>query len=227
MTNPPRFLIFCSDKYLLKILTARVSLFGGVFYTAYYEPHFWDLVYGESFDFILLEDDLSFDFFDLFLKLKLNSKASVLLISDNSRCLESTFFNIYDVLLKPFSIKSLDLKILSLLDLRDSYDVNLFNNFLNLDLYEGNKKVYTFMGTIALTKTEFSILALLLSQKNQVCHKSLILKEVWGYEDHWSFKSNIVEMHVSKLKKKLNLFFQNIIIRKKGDFFLLSFYSDT
>jgi DNA-binding response OmpR family regulator len=74
---------------------------------------------------------------------------------------------------------------------------------------------------IHLTKTEFKVFSILLSQKGEVCNKAKLLQDVWGYEDLWSFKSNLLEMHFSKLKRKLSPFSKNKkFLRKRNNQFL-------
>src|SRR2546423_563310 len=51
-----------------------------------------------------------------------------------------------------------------------------------------------------LTKTEFDILALLARNAGKVVSKQQLLTEVWG-SPH--FTANVVEVHVSSLRKKL------------------------
>ena len=150
----------------------------------------------------------------------------VLLISKRNYPIQMSFFQIDDILLKPFSFKYLDLKILSFLKSKIHFRNNLFFNQRRFLTFFNSTYKINITGTFVFTtKTEFKIFSLILSQDNFLSHKNIILSEVWGYNDSWSFKSNFVEMHVSKLKKKLLTFFSEpYFLRKKGEFFLFSFY---
>jgi DNA-binding response OmpR family regulator len=53
---------------------------------------------------------------------------------------------------------------------------------------------------IELTGTEFKLLDYLAAQRGRVVSKTQILAAVWGYED---YDPNIVEVHVSALRRKL------------------------
>jgi DNA-binding response OmpR family regulator len=61
-----------------------------------------------------------------------------------------------------------------------------------LVLYDGT--------AIDLTATELRLLDYLAAQRGRVVSKMQILTAVWGYED---YDPNLVEVHVSALRKKL------------------------
>ncbi|MBO0840664.1 MAG: response regulator transcription factor [Sciscionella sp.] len=53
---------------------------------------------------------------------------------------------------------------------------------------------------LELTATEFNLLCYLAAQRGRVVSKTQILTSVWGYED---YDPNVVEVHISALRKKL------------------------
>ena len=54
--------------------------------------------------------------------------------------------------------------------------------------------------TIDLTATELRLLRYLAAQRGRVVSKTQILTAVWGYDD---YDPNLVEVHVSALRRKL------------------------
>ena len=54
---------------------------------------------------------------------------------------------------------------------------------------------------IALTSTEFKLLAYLLRHPRQVFSKEQILQEVWGYD--FQGDANIVEQYIRSLRQKM------------------------
>jgi len=54
---------------------------------------------------------------------------------------------------------------------------------------------------LSLTATEFRLLAELMRSKGRVLSKDYLLTQVWGYD---AFDPNLVEVHVSSLRKKLD-----------------------
>jgi len=53
---------------------------------------------------------------------------------------------------------------------------------------------------VGLTKTEFRILAELVNARGRGLSKNFLITQVWGYD---AFEPNLVEVHVSGLRKKL------------------------
>lgn len=53
---------------------------------------------------------------------------------------------------------------------------------------------------LELTPTEFELLAVLMRHRGRVLSKLQLLAQVWGYED---YDPNVVEVHVSALRRKL------------------------
>ena len=66
---------------------------------------------------------------------------------------------------------------------------------------------------VELTPTEFSLLALLCRTPGRVVSKERLLNDIWGY-DH--FALNLVEVHVSSLRRKLEAEGSNIIQTVRG-----------
>lgn len=54
---------------------------------------------------------------------------------------------------------------------------------------------------ILLQQREYKVLHLLLKHKNEVVSKNMILKEVWDYD--FDPQTNVVEVHISRLRNKL------------------------
>lgn len=54
---------------------------------------------------------------------------------------------------------------------------------------------------LSLTRTEFDILALLLSSPKRVWTRDILLRAVWG--DDWASDYHLVEVHVANLRRKL------------------------
>ncbi len=81
---------------------------------------------------------------------------------------------------------------------------------LEMDLL--TRKVFSNQTEIELTKREFALLELLLTHCNRVVSKTEIAEKVW--EVNFDMGSNVIEVHLSQLRKKLED--QNIIHTKVG-----------
>ncbi|MFE2957458.1 response regulator transcription factor [Nocardia tengchongensis] len=66
---------------------------------------------------------------------------------------------------------------------------------------------------LTLTATEFKLLAYLAAQRDRVVTKTQILTAVWGYED---YDPNLVEVHVSALRRKLEEHGERVVHTVRG-----------
>jgi Response regulators consisting of a CheY-like receiver domain and a winged-helix DNA-binding domain len=71
----------------------------------------------------------------------------------------------------------------------------------NLEMDLLARKVVSNQSEIVLTKREFSLLELLLMNSNRVVSKTEIAEKVW--EVNFDMGSNVIEVHLSQLRKKL------------------------
>jgi two-component system, OmpR family, response regulator len=67
--------------------------------------------------------------------------------------------------------------------------------------------------TIDLTGTEFRILAYLIGHRGRILSKTQLLTQVWGYEE---YDPNLVEVHVSALRRKLEQHGPRLIHTARG-----------
>jgi len=116
-----------------------------------------------------------------------------------------------DYVIKPFSPKELEArirsvlrrtqKIQSLLNVSNSEIVQF--NFLKIDF--NRRQVYKADERIRLTGMEFSLLELLISKSGQAFSRAEILQEVWGYTPERHVDSRVVDVHISRLRAKLEI----------------------
>lgn len=223
MTNQLSICVFSLDPKVSKFLENRLSWLGFNIYSPLSLEDFW-------FDFhyfrpalVIIDDSIASDcILSLFKKLNHTSSSPILFLADaHSNSYEMGFFEVKNIVIKPFSLRTIDFKIFSILNNSRSY-LSFFKLQSSSELsFHLKEKYVTFnKSVIHLTKTEFKIFSILLSQKDEICNKSRLLENVWGYQDLWSFKSNLLEMHFSKLKKKLIPISKNRkFLRKKNNQF--------
>jgi len=103
-----------------------------------------------------------------------------------------------DYVVKPFDPEELSWRVRAVLR-RSGHAVAQVWEFGDLVVDEGTRSVTKGGSVIALTATEFQILALLVRHRSRVVPKSELLGVVWGYEadDH------VLEVHMSALRRKL------------------------
>ncbi len=109
-----------------------------------------------------------------------------------------------DYVTKPFSIEEVVLRLRALLRRAgitvDDSDSQIVVGDLVLD--EDSREVSRGGETILLTSTEFELLRFLMHNPRRVLSKAQILDRVWDYD--FGGRSNIVELYISYLRKKID-----------------------
>lgn len=108
-----------------------------------------------------------------------------------------------DYLVKPFNNEELLARIEALL--RRNYNYQHLNleelHFKDITLNQSTYEVKIMEERITLTKREFAILELLMSNPNKVFTKNNIFESVWN--DMYLAEDNAVSVHISNLRNKL------------------------
>nr|YP_009393211.1 putative transcriptional regulator OmpR [Bostrychia moritziana]ARW61773.1 putative transcriptional regulator OmpR [Bostrychia moritziana] len=142
-----------------------------------------------------------------------------------------------DYIIKPFSPKELEARIRSVLRRINKITINssipssgIINiGFLKIDT--NKRQVYKNNERVRLTGMEFSLLELLISKAGEAFSRGEILQEVWGYMPERHVDTRVVDVHISRLRAKLEddpsnpdliltargtgYFFQKIIIKEQ------------
>ncbi len=115
-----------------------------------------------------------------------------------------------DVLVKPFELDELTARIESLM-LRSGAYASL--SFGDVSIDEVGHRVFRGEAELELTVTEFNLLAMFLRNAGRVLSKRQLLATVWGFDD---YDVNLVEVHVSALRKKLEQHGPRIVQTVRG-----------
>ncbi len=113
-----------------------------------------------------------------------------------------------DYVVKPFSPKELEARIRSVLRRFErngssgipSSGVIQINN---IKIDTNRRQVYKGDERIRLTGMEFSLLELLVSRSGEAFSRAEILQEVWGYTPERHVDTRVVDVHISRLRAKL------------------------
>jgi len=109
-----------------------------------------------------------------------------------------------DYVTKPFSVEEVVLRLRALLRrtgvANDASDAQIVVGDLVLD--EDSHEVTRAGDPISLTATEFELLRFMMRNAKRVLSKAQILDRVWSYD--FGGRSNIVELYVSYLRKKID-----------------------
>lgn len=106
-----------------------------------------------------------------------------------------------DYLVKPFSLDELLARVRAVLRRRSESPSARALTFLDLEVRTETREVVRANFPIALTTKEFELLCFFLRHPRHVISKERILDAVWGYD--YVGESNVVEVHVGHLRRKL------------------------
>lgn len=130
------------------------------------------------------------------------SDAAMLFLMDSDRLedrIEAFDIGADDVLSRPIAIAELCARVQALLRRSGRIDRNV-HTVGDLLVDELAHTVSRNDAVVDLTSMEFSLLIALLRHRGQVLSKVQLLDEVWGFEH---YDVNLVEVHVSSLRRKL------------------------
>ncbi|GAB2644754.1 response regulator transcription factor [Nocardia goodfellowii] len=107
-----------------------------------------------------------------------------------------------DYLPKPFALEELLARLRALLRRRatDPDDASEAMRFADLSLDPVTREVWRDSRSISLTRTEFSLLEMLMANPRRVLTRSRILEEVWGYD--FPTSGNALEVYIGYLRRK-------------------------
>lgn len=103
-----------------------------------------------------------------------------------------------DYIAKPFLMAELLLRVRNVLG-RNGAELQSFE-IAGLEIDLGSQNCSFHGAEIGLTATEFKLLLELVENAGRVLTKTHLLSQVWGYD---AFDPNLVEVHLSSLRKKL------------------------
>jgi DNA-binding response OmpR family regulator len=179
------------------------------------------LVFSRKYDVIVLDVVIpGISGFDLCKKIRNNKNITPIIMLTSLDSVEDKLMGFDcgsdDYLVKPFSFQELFARIKALIRRNKEIMVIPIIKVLNLELDSITKKVRRDDKEIALTATEYKILELLMSNKGKVFDRIHIAEKIWGY----SFNSgtNVIDVHINSLRKKIDKDFPEKLIRTKKGF---------
>ena len=104
-----------------------------------------------------------------------------------------------DYVTKPFALEELVARVRALLR-RTSVGEDELLRFADLELDPGTREVRRSGDLIELTRTEFALLELFMTNPRQVLTRSIIFERVWGYD--FGFASNSLDVYIGYLRRK-------------------------
>ena len=117
-----------------------------------------------------------------------------------------------DYLTKPFQIEELQVRIENVL--RRYYKTDEILSYKNISVNVSSHRVTKAEREITLTEKEFKLLVLFIQNKNLALFREQIYEKVW--EGEYTGDSRTVDMHIQRLRKKLDLYDHLVSVFKVG-----------
>ncbi len=116
-----------------------------------------------------------------------------------------------DYVIKPFSPKELEARVKAVLRRTSSKEVSapaskIAKNVIttgNIRIDTARRQVFRKNERIRLTGMEFSLLELLVNNSGQAYSRNEILQHVWSYPPDHRIDTRVVDVHISRLRSKL------------------------
>lgn len=204
-------LVVDDDANIRRILATRLSMAGYLVSTAADGAQALTTFHQQAPDLIVLDVMMpELDGYDVCRTLRKESNVPIILltalanVSDRITGLEA---GADDYMVKPFSPKELESRIRCILRRVDKVSDDTTTSgmlevgTLRIETY--TRKVYKDNVLIRLTDMEFNVLKLLVSQAGLCISRLEILEKVWGYTQPSLGDVRIVDVHISRLREKL------------------------
>lgn len=215
LNNKEKVLVVDDEASIRRILDTRLSMIGYVVITASDGEEALSLFRQENPNLVILDVMMpKLDGYGVCQEIRKNSDIPIIMLTalgDVADRITGLELGADDYVIKPFSPKELEARIRAVLRRAEKVQLSSNNNnsgivqfnFLKIDF--NRRQVYKADERIRLTGMEFSLLELLISKSGQAFSRSEILQEVWGYTPERHVDTRVVDVHISRLRAKLEI----------------------
>ena len=215
LSNKENVLVVDDEASIRRILDTRLSMIGYLVITASDGEEALSLFRQENPNLVILDVMMpKLDGYGVCQEIRKNSDIPIIMLTalgDVADRITGLELGADDYVIKPFSPKELEARIRAVL--RRAEKIQLSSNTNNSGIVQFNflkidfnrRQVYKADERIRLTGMEFSLLELLISRSGQAFSRSEILQEVWGYTPERHVDTRVVDVHISRLRAKLEI----------------------
>ena len=212
-TQKKKILVVDDEKSIIKILETRLSAIGYLVVSACDGEEALSIFHKENPNLIILDIMMpKLDGYGVCQEIRKESDIPIIMLTalgDISDRITGLELGADDYIVKPFSPKELEARIKSVLR-RTEKILTIANmprsGIINIGLLKvdtNKKQAYKNNIKIRLTGMEFSLLELLVSRAGAPFSRASILQEVWGYMPERHVDTRVVDVHISRLRAKL------------------------
>jgi two-component system OmpR family response regulator len=202
-----RILVVEDEEGILSLLEETLRIAGFDPITANSGAQALTLTRKESIDLVLLDINLPLlDGFQVLTKIRQTHPSMPVIMltarQDKRDVIEGFNLGADDYVVKPFSVEEVILRVNALLRRSAPLEDETFLMLGPISLSPTTHEVKFHDEPIALSRTEFNLLQLLMENPRRVLSKDTILRQVWGYD--FLAATNVVDTYISYLRKKLH-----------------------
>lgn len=202
-----RILVVEDEEGILSLLEETLRIAGFEPITASTGAQALTLTRKEAIDLVLLDINLPLlDGFQVLTKIRQTHPSMPVIMltarQDKRDVIEGFNLGADDYVVKPFSVEEVILRINALLRRSAPVDDEKVLTLGPISLSQKTHEVKFHDESVALSRTEFNLLQLLMENPRRVLSKESILKQVWGYD--FLAATNVVDTYISYLRKKLH-----------------------
>ena len=207
-----QILVVDDEVSIRRILEARLSMIGYMVHSASNGEEALDLFHRHHPDMLVLDVMMpKLDGYGVCQEVRRESDVPIIMLTalgDVADRITGLELGADDYVIKPFSPKELEARIRSVLRRidKDSGPGSVSSGLIQvgqLRVDANKRQVFKGDERIRLTGMEFSLLELLVSRSGEPFSRSEILKEVWGYTPERHVDTRVVDVHISRLRAKL------------------------
>jgi OmpR family response regulator RpaB len=215
INNKEKVLVVDDEASIRRILDTRLSMIGYTVITASDGEEALSLFRKEAPNLVILDLMMpKLDGYGVCQEIRKTSDVPIIMLTalcDVADRITGLELGADDYVTKPFSPKELEARIRSLLRRSEKVQIPSSNynsgvvqfSFLKIDF--NARQVYKADERIKLTGMEFSLLKLLIGRSGQAFSRAEILQEVWGYTPERHVDTRVVDVHISRLRAKLEI----------------------
>jgi len=215
INNKEKVLVVDDEASIRRILDTRLSMIGYTVITASDGEEALSLFRKEAPNLVILDLMMpKLDGYGVCQEIRKTSDVPIIILTalcDVADRITGLELGADDYVTKPFSPKELEARIRSLLRRSEKVQIPSSNynsgvvqfSFLKIDF--NRRQVYKADERIKLTGMEFSLLELLIGRSGQAFSRAEILQEVWGYTPERHVDTRVVDVHISRLRAKLEI----------------------
>lgn len=214
INDQERILVVDDEASIRRILETRLKMVGYDVITAADGEEALEVFSKNNPDLVILDVMMpKLDGYGVTREIRRNSDVPIIILTalgDVSERITGLELGADDYVVKPFSPKELEARVKAVLRRTNEREVvgvgKVTKNVIttgNIKIDTSRRQVFRKNERIRLTGMEFSLLELLVNNSGQAYSRNEILQHVWSYPADHKIDTRVVDVHISRLRSKL------------------------